>query len=107
MSRSCAVCRSPTSVREAVDAMLASDKWKSPNRISRAFPRLSRPQIRHHRDECLRKSPRWVRRLRTDPDAVEDLREALRGAETTEENIEQIVTALQRAAQGPEVREAS
>jgi len=47
----CPICRSAS--RKGIDAMLASARYSSPQRVSRMIVGFSRPQIKRHRDVCL------------------------------------------------------
>ena len=91
---SCAVCSSPS--RRAIDAMLASDSWKSPRRIARMHANISRSQIAHHRKECLLGNPLAVHLLRTGQLSEEEFAKRLRDKGLDEEAVEGVLAAFRR-----------
>ncbi len=97
---SCPICRSPN--RPAIDAMLASDGYASPRRISETFKGVSRQQVRRHRDVCLLGFPRVVHAMRRGDLSGEDLAGLLRGRGLAEGEVAGAVATVRASAARPE-----
>jgi hypothetical protein len=92
--RGCPICRSAN--RKGIDAMLASDRYSSPQRVSRMLVGFSRRQVRHHRNHCLAGLLRIMFSILHDNHTEVDVVRKLEEEGKTREAIEFILATVRR-----------